>query len=193
MKWTERPAAVLEDLETALAGSGGVEVNHELIDDALEQRKVPSAAPDLLDLSGREPLLAQAEPRWRRGGCGCGLTSSLDAGGSGCGEPGLDTIGVVSAGVGPQDDARGRVVELTADHDLVTLALEPFGELGAGLVGVERSGAEQYHRQPPFHSSGHDPPRGLSSSSCIDRITTAVAIRILSQGPPFLSGAGGTR
>ena len=62
-------AHVLEDLEALPAGAADVEVEDELIDDPLEQRQVPAAAADALDLlrrsgrgcagcSGRAPLEA---------------------------------------------------------------------------------------------------------------------------------------
>ena len=58
-------ATVVQGLEAAAAGPGGVEVDDELIDDFLERRQVPTAAADPLDLFRREAGLPHPEPDGR--------------------------------------------------------------------------------------------------------------------------------
>src|SRR5207248_990735 len=105
--------------EKALGGrSADVVVNHKLIDLVLEQFQRPAAAADLLGLLRGKDRLPQA--------VAIGGIDVFDfLGGRGEGgfverrKAALGAIGVVAAGIGPEDDGRAGVKELAADHDLI--------------------------------------------------------------------------
>jgi hypothetical protein len=131
---------VVEDLEAAPARPADVVVDHELVDELLEERQVPAPSAHALDLFRSEGDPPPSEPdvlttpfapptpfaRLRRP------------------EAALDAIGVVAARVHPEDDARRRVEELTAGDDLITLTRD---ELTDPMVGPQRR-RTQYDDDP---------------------------------------------
>ncbi len=143
-------ALVLEHLEAAPARAADVEMDDELVDDLLEQREVPAPASDALDLLRRQdagPPQAVAGPGRTLGGLdlGPGLIHRR--------ESGLDAIGIVAAGVGPEYDPGRGMEELAADDDLVAPPRQAFSDLGLRLGGRGGSTEEDEQREKTLHRS----------------------------------------
>ena len=107
----------MQHLETASAGSPGVKMDDELIDDSLQQRQIPAASADTFELGVGQSLPAQAETIAAR------LPFLFEP--AVCWpDPGartaLQPIGVIAARVGPEHDRRRGMITLAADDDLVS-------------------------------------------------------------------------
>jgi len=128
-----KPAPVLKDLEAAPACARGIEMDHELIDYPRQQRQVPSAA------AYSFPFIAGQFLRPRSvadGAARSGLFGRLSRRGIERCESRVHAVCVVAAGIGPQHDSRGGVIELPADHDLVAVPRQLFPDLARRLVSM---------------------------------------------------------
>src|SRR5947209_7684047 len=105
------PPKIVEHLETAPAGSPGVKMDDKLIDHSLQQRQVPAASPNTLELSLCQSLPAQAETIAARLAL---LLSRRCVGLIQGHESALQAIGVIAARVGPENDRRRGMITLAA-------------------------------------------------------------------------------
>lgn len=111
-------AKVVQDLEALTTGARGVEVEDELIDDIGEEMEIPAAATDLLELFIGKLRAAEAVAIRAVEGLVLllgGLPIRLIEGG----EAALHAIGIVTAGVEPQDDGGAGVNEAASDNDFI--------------------------------------------------------------------------
>ena len=141
-------ADVVQNLEALPARARRVEVDDELIHHLLQQRQVPAAAADALDLLRGQLAFAQAVAGGR-GEILHLLLRSFPIRFLERREPPLHAISVVTAGVQPQHDRCAGVDELAGHDDFITRALGDF----AGTMDGPAAGADDEQRQRQRHSA----------------------------------------
>lgn len=127
---------VVENFETLAAGAGSVVMEHELIDGVLQAEEIPTAAADFFAFDPGEGGVAQAVAIW--GGEIFDLSGGIFPIGFIEGSKAtFDAIGIVAAGVEPEDDGSASVEELAGGDDFIAGA----GGVSAGGVRFRSGGA----------------------------------------------------
>ncbi len=134
-----QPTVVVEDAKALPARPRGVVVKNDLVDDLLEQRQVPAAAADPLDLLFGEILAAEVVVPARPRVVLFRFIATLP-------EPRLRPVRVVSVRIQPEHDRRPGAKELARRHDLVAVPVNRLSGSGRGAGGApggERQGGEE--------------------------------------------------
>ena len=134
-------AVILQHEKTRPAHAAHVEVQHELVNDALQQRQIPAAAAHALDLIRRQRFLAQAVAVRRLERFDF-FARSFPVGLFNRPKSPLHAIRVVTAGVEPQHDRRAGVEKLSGGNDLIARAPLQFADARRGAAAAKQSANE---------------------------------------------------
>jgi len=133
-------ALILQFLEALPARARDVIMDDELIHDALQQGQIPAASPHFFKLLRSQAARRAQAVAVRRSHAFHFRARIGPIGFVERREPPFDAIGIVAAGVHPQNDARARVKHLSGDHNFVTRA-------GLGLTRARHRAAAHCEKQ----------------------------------------------